>query len=544
MSSRNSTQRARTDGGGGGGGSSSTLSVANMLPADVLEKVLLHLARLGEFESARIAACELCEFGRVSKTWKSATSLDEPWRVLFVRCSPAAIFSSTRVPVIFTPFTSTKELADMTLATATAMVGSKPTQDLYRRRLRCTEAADAAYRGTGRAHGDCGGEISINTSTRTSDEAPITAANPAFTMDDLSYTFELFELDKSRRNREKWSRERRDDYDDSDDDLYEFEDFVTKKALHNFCGPPNFVHRGGKEENLVWCCTTRADTSCTKVMAKPTSDDTVAPRFTIPLESSPDPHFWCQPWRLVVTATRDTDGKICQLADIRNEFYEWGGDSLIGAIVVSVAEGHNVSADGEVSIVIGDRVRACKTFNHQDLRDGTRAPDIEVGSEGVVLEIDEDGDVNVKWEPDGRTHWSYGNVYHQDSPLVRETLAREMAETRRGAWRWEPELEVFRDGVWSNDLTMRDVLDAHIFLDPGTGHYPEYTRSQSPKDADAIDVIKRFERSHGELGGTLRQISLQWIHPEWAFSSGNLEYIDDSEGLLWVARKLRTLEWH
>ena len=28
------------------------------------------------------------------------------------------------------------------------------------------------------------------------------------------------------------------------------------------------------------------------------------------------------------------------------------------------------------------------------------------------------------------------------------------------------------------------------------------------------------------------------------FRSGNLEYIDDSEGLLWVARKLRTLEWH
>ena len=63
-----------------------------------------------------------------------------------------------------------------------------------------------------------------------------------------------------------------------------------------------------------------------------------------------------------------------------------------------------------VPLKVGDRVRARKRFSHQDLPGGGPAPDIESGTIGHVHTIDEDGDYDVRWEPDGRAHWSYATA--------------------------------------------------------------------------------------------------------------------------------------
>jgi len=64
----------------------------------------------------------------------------------------------------------------------------------------------------------------------------------------------------------------------------------------------------------------------------------------------------------------------------------------------------------QAPLKVGDRVRARKRFNHQDLPGGGPAPDIESGTIGHVHAIDEDGDYDVRWEPDGRAHWSYASA--------------------------------------------------------------------------------------------------------------------------------------
>ena len=58
---------------------------------------------------------------------------------------------------------------------------------------------------------------------------------------------------------------------------------------------------------------------------------------------------------------------------------------------------------------VGDRVRARKRFNHNDRPEGGPAPDVELGTIGHVRAIDDDGDYDVRWEPDGRAHWSYAD---------------------------------------------------------------------------------------------------------------------------------------
>ena len=73
------------------------------------------------------------------------------------------------------------------------------------------------------------------------------------------------------------------------------------------------------------------------------------------------------------------------------------------------------------SIAIGDRVRARKTFNNAQYFDAAPSAasliGIDVGSEGVVVKKDADGDILVKWKPDGRKRWALAD--HQELEVFR-----------------------------------------------------------------------------------------------------------------------------
>ena len=73
------------------------------------------------------------------------------------------------------------------------------------------------------------------------------------------------------------------------------------------------------------------------------------------------------------------------------------------------------------SIAIGDRVRARKTFNNAPYFDAAPSAasliGIDVGSEGVVVKKDADGDILVKWKPDGRNRWALAD--HQELEVFR-----------------------------------------------------------------------------------------------------------------------------
>jgi len=222
----------------------------------ICENLVLH----GEFGSARLAAQALCRVGTVAKAWHSASRTEVVWQQLYLRTSPAALFSADRGTTIFTPFTALPDI----IGTAV----EEHHQELYRRRLLCAEAAEAAHRPSGEWYkfefGACqpmSGEQPMFVCT-TPDAAGNPVAAPAFSMSDVSYTFELFELVSMART----ARE------------------VNQKALNKFCGPPHFAHREGKAENLLWCSTTRMEPGSARVCVAMGDDG----RLTIPIDAGMD----------------------------------------------------------------------------------------------------------------------------------------------------------------------------------------------------------------------------------------------------------------
>ena len=101
----------------------------------------------------------------------------------------------------------------------------------------------------------------------TPDAAGNPVAAPAFSMSDVSYTFELFELASTSRTRT--ARE------------------VNEKALNTFSGAPHFAHRKGKDENLLWCSTTRMEPGSARVCVAMGDDG----RLTIPIDAGMDDYM-------------------------------------------------------------------------------------------------------------------------------------------------------------------------------------------------------------------------------------------------------------
>jgi len=137
---------------------------------------------------------------------------------------------------------------------------------------------------------------------------------------------ELFQDDCEREHRIAINN----DFDErsSDDSSYEdedcqYEDYLSPTVLSSFAAPPHYVNpRSVHKENLIWCSTVRGQPKSASVTAKaPESDQDeggIARRTSVGIDTGMDDYSsaWAKAYRMVVTATRDTDGKMCQLVDV------------------------------------------------------------------------------------------------------------------------------------------------------------------------------------------------------------------------------------
>ena len=228
---------------------------------------------------------------------------------------------------------------------------------------------------------------------------------------------------------------------------------------------------------------------------------------------------WCMPWRLVVTAKRDFDRKICQIVDVRGNrgggFYEIGEGTCTGGIVACVAQGHSSAVAAATTAAVASAgadapVCAATGCGEPGTKQCARCRSVAYCSRECQAQ-----------------HWRKGGHKQQCKQLNRQLEASKRLPT-------------------ASALTMIDKLEARLFLDPGTC-YGGYPPSKSPEDAKACAAFEKFMRGAPSSGGTLQCIELKWLNPMNEGSAAIYEphrFIQDKPGLDWVARKLRTLEWH
>ena len=190
--------------------------------------------------------------------------------------------------------------------------------------MRAAAAAHAARRSLGTTWSDWGpfglfGEGALLYCCTTKALVP-----SSFKYEDLSFTFELFQDDSERQKRigimEEWNR----DCGESDEEFEEFEeyeDYLSPTVLSNYAAPPHYVNAASNfKENLIWCSTVRGvpGDRGVRALAPCTDDDRIARRTSVGIDTLMDDYRseWCRPYRMVVTATRDTDGKMCQIVDV------------------------------------------------------------------------------------------------------------------------------------------------------------------------------------------------------------------------------------
>ncbi len=348
------------------------------MPTECVNAIFKSFILHGEFGTARAAAHALCSLGTVSKSWGTLVSSDELWKILMLRCSPAALVAPVRKEddeaedeeaadifsrlaarraedeedeseetsaarrrrslaikeFVVSPFTNS--VVEGALARETLAV---PFRELFKKRMLAAELAGASY---GKASSARTVDIGFNSFRMpmykcTTLAAP-GASEPTVPVSSLSFTFELFESDNARTNRESYLA----DYDeDSDEPTH---DFVTEKLRHDFMGPPHFVASQEHTENLVWAATVRG--SDTGACAGCPLDEAgkLLHKYSLPVDTYMDDYHseWCRPWRLVVTATRP-DGKMCMIADVRGSsdspLFEIGGDTCTAEAPFRIVEG-------------------------------------------------------------------------------------------------------------------------------------------------------------------------------------------------------------
>lgn len=165
-----------------------------------------------------------------------------------------------------------------------------------------------------------------------------------FGLGDLTYVFELFELESASQ-------------------LRGATDYVSRAP---WAAGPHFSSQAPSAftpaENLIWSACVRGESGSLFVSAVAptvpceaikevdggwttlrTSGKKIAVGTTVPLDSydNTTPSGWLKSYRLVVTARRDHDGKMAQLIDVRgdkNPFTEAVGDSCCGERLVTVVD--------------------------------------------------------------------------------------------------------------------------------------------------------------------------------------------------------------
>ena len=316
---------------------------------DVLCLILTHV---GEHEGGD--ALTRCEAVCVAWCEASKDKLLEPlWRKLCMRMSPAAPSVDAKIDAdeyVCTAFTN--PTVQGVLARGENPSVKLSFRLLFQRRMRAALAAQAAYRELG-TYPDLDAESPLVCCTTP-------AAEPSsFKYEDLSFTFELFQSDYERQNRVQFNND--SEFSDCDDDDEEerqpYVDYLSPAVLSGYAAPPHYVNSRAKHnENLIWCSTVRGEQEGARAKAPRDLMGRVARRTSVGIDTGMDDYFceWARSYRMVVTATRDTDGKMCQIVDVvcrdGGGFKEIGGDSMTGGVTVMVVpddEAEDAEQDGK-----------------------------------------------------------------------------------------------------------------------------------------------------------------------------------------------------
>ena len=220
-------------------------------------------------------------------------------------------------------------LAQGVLATCLNLGDKLSFRLLFQRRMRASASAKAAYRVLldhvdpwSRPFYCCTSKALVPSS---------------FKYEDLSFTFELYQNDGEREHRICYSECSEED-EDEDEAVEEYEDYLSPTVLSNYAAPPHYVNPDAKfKENLIWCSTVRGGPTGVHALAplvpEPEPLDRIARRTSVGIDA-PKWCEWCGSYRMVVTATRDTDGKMCQIVDVVGRdgrgFKELDGESMTG----------------------------------------------------------------------------------------------------------------------------------------------------------------------------------------------------------------------
>ena len=229
----------------------------------IIAELLLH----GKFPTARSAARALCSLGRVCKSWYTLSKSEELWKILVLRCSPAAPFLPAGMAgmepagpeFVISPFTSS--VVDGALARGLLSV---PFRELFKKRMLVAELGATSRRKTSSQRsvfvGQLWGRIAaplVHFSFLTMPCFTCTTLGPAgqseavVPVSELSFMFEVFESDHARHRRERWLADFKMDCSEEP----ARRDFVTEKLCREFMASPHFAAPDEEKQNLVWSAT-------------------------------------------------------------------------------------------------------------------------------------------------------------------------------------------------------------------------------------------------------------------------------------------------
>ena len=245
---------------------------------------------------------------------------------------------------------------------------------------------------------------------------------------------------------------------------------------------------------------------------------------------------WCRPWRLVVTAKRDTDNKICQIVDVRGEgngrgvgptgFKEIGMDTSTAGIDATVCAMPEEIAVGTMVVT---------RTNQLGLVAGALGADKEAHYRIFLRKEDTVGTLFKAEDVQYKDERGVGPRSPQGHALVARLLfAPAVGQFPRNV----------RGPGSESSLIIGTAVEEH--------HQELYRRRLLC--AEAAESRKTFAAFEGDRyscsSGMLKEVALTWIdnrdEPSYCY---NLEHcgvvVPAKDGHLdWVATRLNSLEWH
>ena len=536
------------------------------LPLDCVIQITKQFVLHTVFESAQSAANELLLLSTVNKEWYEAAHRNQLWKCLTLRVSPAAPFipefdqekviekknmkTSEEDPwkqFFCTSYTDPKK----TSALANGLLKIKSWESLFRQRTIVGMHGEQNYRASGQPFKSTDCHMSYVTTkfftctTLNANRSNIFPKGKAsFDMNNLTFIWEVYELGGCNTSRSKCIQEsicenmcpheavkKYHDFGsytkhvqighcDECQNLPQGLDYLTPKHEHEFASNPQFSPHHVKKkatsrrdaedcirvENLVMTATVSGKEHGPSFLLPGN------PRFSIPFDLCMD-HCDFSMWRVVVTARRDTDNKMCQIVDIRGTegidgFNEPGGDSQMGFAQYRVAEGTKDLPD------FG------KAFDDGVVKEVMCALiDAIEGSEQARLQCEARG---CDWDPE---------------------------EVECHYFWWDHE-EDYGEGPWGN-LNLSQPLDISVSF--GRDHdwnskpsSKEDTKNNSVDDEqDQLATLKqKLHSDHHYAHETSQYFSgfeFQWMDPR------PRDYEDESRNYgvnkNWICAKLESLEW-